>query len=119
MKRKSIITGIERKKCIMSCRTFARGSMLLGKLIFFIMVTFPKKTIGEALTELENHCQGKSPAIRKTAYPSIWIRITTLKAIKKTKAKAKGWAIDQTYPKTVLLYLTFTSFWVRITIRSL
>src|SRR4030042_4307757 len=113
------MTGIARRKCIISWSTVANGSICLGRLTFLMRDALPKKTIGEALTEFDNHCQGKSPAIRKTAYPSIWIRITILKAMKKTRAKANGWAIDQTYPKKVLLYLTFISFWVSTVIKSI
>jgi hypothetical protein len=44
----------------------AKGMMFLGKLTFLMMDALLKKTMGEAFTELENHCQGKSPAIRKS-----------------------------------------------------
>jgi hypothetical protein len=65
------MTEIERRKWIISWSTVANGNIFLGSLTFFMRAALVKKTIDEALTELENHCQGKSPAIRKTAYPAI------------------------------------------------
>ncbi|GAB4540606.1 MAG: hypothetical protein Fur0020_09830 [Thermodesulfovibrionia bacterium] len=69
--------------------------MFLGNLIFFIMDAFPINILGEDVTEFENHCHGKSPAMRNSVYSSIWILMTTLKAKKKTRAKARGLATDQ------------------------
>jgi hypothetical protein len=42
-----------------------KGITVLGKFTFFMMETLFKKAKGELLNELENHCQGKSPAMRK------------------------------------------------------
>ena len=58
-------TGMESKKCTKLFPTTARGKAMRGNFTFLIRLALPKKTVGEVLTELANHCQGKSPLKRK------------------------------------------------------
>jgi len=58
----------------------ARGMKYLGKLTFFTSDALPKSAVIEALTEVENHCHGKSPEIKKRVKFSTGTFITNLKA---------------------------------------
>jgi len=58
------MTGMERRKCIISCNTRENEIIFRGKFNFFIKDEFVKNIRGELFIELENHCHGKRPAIR-------------------------------------------------------
>jgi len=56
---------MESKKWTKLFPTTARGNEIRGNFTLFIRLALLTKTVGEVLTELANHYQGKRPLKRK------------------------------------------------------